>query len=469
LRALQGILEAITRTNCYKNKPDGTHKTYLSFKFDSKKVPGLPLPIPYAEIFVYSNDFEAIHLRGGKVARGGLRWSDRKEDYRTEALGLMKAQMTKNSVIVPVGSKGAFYIKLDATKFEKAEYQLQAVECYKNFLRGMLDITDNIVDGKVLQPEGIEVYDENDPYLVVAADKGTASFSDYANSVSKEYGFWLGDAFASGGSAGYDHKKMGITAKGAWISVQRHFAEIGIDVQKNNIKVVGIGDMSGDVFGNGMLLSESIKLVAAFNHAHIFIDPNPDATISFKERKRLFEKPGSKWSDYDPKLLSDGAGIYERSSKKITISDEAKALLDTNINEFTPEGLINTILKAPVDLIWNGGIGTYIKASTESNLDVGDKTNDSLRCNGNEIRAAVIAEGGNLGLSQLGRIEYAKQGGRVNTDFIDNSAGVDCSDHEVNIKIALSAAMKSGLITLEERDKLLVEMTSRSRKASARG
>jgi glutamate dehydrogenase len=287
---LQAILEAITRTNCYKLNSDNTHKTYLSFKINSSKVPDLPLPVPYAEIFVYSNDFEAIHLRGGKVARGGLRWSDRKEDYRTEALGLMKAQMTKNSVIVPVGSKGAFYIKLDTSKFERAEYQALAVECYKNFLRGMLDLTDNIVDGKILPPAGIEVYDENDPYLVVAADKGTASFSDYANSVSKEYDFWLGDAFASGGSAGYDHKKMGITAKGAWISVQRHFSEIGIDVQKDVIKVVGIGDMSGDVFGNGMLLSESIKLVAAFNHAHIFIDPNPDTSKSFKEKEEIIRK-----------------------------------------------------------------------------------------------------------------------------------------------------------------------------------
>lgn len=461
LRSMQGIIEAITRTNSYKKDKEGNYKPYLSFKIDSRKVPELPLPHPFAEIFVYAIEFEAAHLRGGKVARGGLRWSDRKEDYRTEVLGLMKAQMPKNAVIVPVGSKGGFVVKAEPCEFESRDlFREHVVECYKNFLRGMLDVTDNIVKGKVVRAKDIVVYDEDDPYLVVAADKGTATFSDYANEVSEEYGFWLGDAFASGGSAGYDHKKMGITAKGAWISVKRHFSEMGIDVQKDSVTVVGIGDMSGDVFGNGMLLSKAIKLVAAFNHMHIFIDPNPDPETSYAERKRLFETPGSKWCDYNAELISKGGGVFDRSSKKITISDEAKELLGTNVSEFTPESLINTILKSPVDLIWNGGIGTYVKSAVESHLEVGDKTNDALRCNGSEIRAKVIGEGGNLGFSQLGRIEYAKTGGRINADFIDNSAGVDCSDHEVNIKIALQEAINNGKITLEQRNQLLGEMTN---------
>ena len=460
LRSMHGIIEAITRTNCYQKDEKGEYKPFLSFKIDSKKVPDLPLPTPFAEIFVYSTEFEAVHLRGGKVARGGLRWSDRKEDYRTEVLGLMKAQMPKNSVIVPAGSKGCFIVKKDPSEFEsRNDFNDYVVGRYKNFLRGMLDVTDNIVDGKIVHPKDVVSYDGEDPYLVVAADKGTATFSDFANSVSQEYGFWLGDAFASGGSAGYDHKKMAITAKGAWISVKRHFAEMGIDVQNDPVTVVGIGDMSGDVFGNGMLLSKAIKLVAAFNHLHIFIDPNPDPAASYEERKRLFEMPGSKWTDYRPDLMSKGGAVFERSSKKITISEEAKALLGTNIAEFTPEALINTILKSPVGLIWNGGIGTYVKSSLESNLDVRDKTNDALRCNGIDIQAKVVGEGGNLGLSQLGRIEYAKNGGRINTDFIDNSAGVDCSDHEVNIKIALQEAINNGKITLEQRNQLLDSMT----------
>lgn len=460
LRSMLGIIEAITRTNCYQKDKNGEYKHFLSFKIDSKKVPDLPLPHPHAEIFVYSILFEASHLRGGKVARGGLRWSDRTEDYRTEVLGLMKAQMPKNAVIVPVGSKGGFVVKREIAEFEsRDEYKEFVVDCYKDFLRGMLDVTDNIIDGKTIKPENVVAYDEEDPYLVVAADKGTATFSDFANSVSEEYGFWLGDAFASGGSEGYDHKKMGITAKGAWISVKRHFSEMGIDIQKDPCTVVGIGDMSGDVFGNGMLLSKAIKLVAAFNHMHIFIDPDPDPKLSYEERLRLFEMPGSKWTDYNPELISKGGGVYDRSSKKITISEEAAKSLGTNITEFTPEALINTILKSPIDLIWNGGIGTYVKASTESHLDVGDKTNDSLRCNGSEVRAKVVGEGGNLGFSQLGRIEYAKNGGRINTDFIDNSAGVDCSDHEVNIKIALGEAVNKGKITLEQRNQLLGEMT----------
>ncbi|WP_342270705.1 NAD-glutamate dehydrogenase [Rickettsia endosymbiont of Orchestes rusci] len=464
LRSMFYIIEAIIRTNYYQLVPNDSdnkvvNKHCLAFKFDSSKVPNLPQPIPFAEIFVYSKDFEAVHLRGGKVSRGGIRWSDRAEDYRLEALGLMKAQMTKNSVIVPVGSKGCFFINFTLDGLKREEYMAKVVECYKNFLRGMLDITDNIIDGKVVQPKDTVIYDQEDPYLVVAADKGTASFSDYANSVAHEYNYWLGDAFASGGSAGYDHKKMAITSKGAWIAVINHFQIMGIDVQKDPITMVGIGDMSGDVFGNGMLRSKVVKLVAAFNHKHIFIDPSPDPLLSFNERLRLFNLRESNWSDYDIKLISQGGGVFERSSKSIKLTPEIKALLEINENEATPEELIRFILKANVDLLWNGGIGTYIKGKTESNLEIGDKANDNLRCNGLEIRAKVIAEGGNVGVSQQGRVEYAKKGGRINADFIDNSAGVDCSDHEVNIKIALTGAVTSGKITLEERNKLLIDMT----------
>ncbi|WP_375359166.1 NAD-glutamate dehydrogenase [Candidatus Tisiphia endosymbiont of Neophilaenus lineatus] len=469
LRQMFDIIEAIVRTNCYQpssndlkssaNKHSTVSKNYFSFKFDSQKVPHLPLPVPFAEIFVYDNDFEAIHLRGGVVARGGIRWSDRGEDYRVEVLGLMKAQMTKNSVIVPVGSKGGFFVNFTDDNMTRQEYMARVVQCYKNFLRGLLDITDNIIDGKVIQAKNTIIYDQEDPYLVVAADKGTATFSDYANSVSAEYNFWLGDAFASGGSVGYDHKKMAITSKGAWISVASHFHAMGIDVQKDPITVVGIGDMSGDVFGNGMLRSNTIKLVAAFNHKHIFIDPQPDPIISFNERMRLFKLPTSNWSDYNQQLISKGGGVFERSSKSISLSLEAKLLLKININESSPEHLIRAILQAEVDLLWNGGIGTYIKASTESHLEIGDKANDNLRVNGKDIRAKVIGEGGNLGVSQQGRIEYSNLGGRINTDFIDNSAGVDCSDHEVNIKIALNQAMSSNKISLEERNKFLFTMT----------
>lgn len=459
LRTMLGVVEAIVRTNCYLVDQAGNPKSYLSFKFASHKVPGLPLPVPYAEIFVYANDFEAIHLRGGKVARGGIRWSDRSEDYRTEVLGLMKAQMTKNSVIVPVGSKGGFCVNFDSSKMSRQEYMDKVVECYKNFLRGMLDLTDNIIEGQITQDKRLVIYDEQDPYLVVAADKGTATFSDFANSVSTEYSFWLGDAFASGGSAGYDHKKMAITAKGAWISVQRHFEAMGIDVQKDHITVAGIGDMSGDVFGNGMLRSEAIKLVAAFNHMHIFIDPDPDPVVSFKERERLFNLPTSKWSDYNHDLISKGGGVFERNAKFIPVSEEMQSLLDIEVDKLTPEELIKAILKARVDLIWNGGIGTYYKASSENNVEIGDKTNDNVRCDAKDIRAKVIAEGGNIGLSQQARIEYSKYGGRINTDFIDNSAGVDCSDHEVNTKIALNQAMVNGKLTLQERNELLAQMT----------
>ncbi|HJK86292.1 MAG TPA: NAD-glutamate dehydrogenase [Candidatus Megaira endosymbiont of Nemacystus decipiens] len=453
------IIQAILRTNFYQKTKDGKYKNYFSFKLRSEKVPDLPLPIPYAEIFVYANEFEGIHLRGGKVARGGIRWSDRGEDYRREVLGLLKAQMTKNTIIVPIGSKGTFYVNFAQGSMTREEYLSKVVGCYQNFLRGLLDLTDNLVNNEIVQPAETIAYDDVNPYLVVAADKGTASFSDHANEVSKEYNFWLKDAFASGGSVGYDHKKMGITAKGGWISVVSHFQDKGIDVQKEPFTVVGIGDMSGDVFGNGMLLSEHIKLVAAFNHQHIFIDPDPDCKVSFKERKRLFDLPRSSWSDYNKKLLSKGGAIYPRSAKTLELSAQAQSLLDTEENNIPPEKLIRLILKSKVDLMWNGGIGTYIKASTENNIDIGDKTNDNLRVDGSEVRAQVVAEGGNLGVSQLGRVEFALNGGAINTDFIDNSAGVDCSDHEVNIKIALNLAINNKKISNEQRNQLLLKMT----------
>lgn len=452
------IIDAITRTNYYQHHHK-EEKEYLSFKFDCSKIPNLPKPIPYFEIFVYSNHFEGIHLRGGSVARGGLRWSDRCEDYRTEVLGLMKAQMTKNPVIVPVGAKGAFYVNIDNTNISHEEYMQQVVSCYQNFLRGLLDITDNIINDKIVKSKNTITYDKDDPYLVVAADKGTATFSDYANEIAAEYKFWLADAFASGGSSGYDHKKMGITAKGAWVSVISHLSEMGINPDKDQFTAVGIGDMSGDVFGNGMLLSKHIRLVAAFNHKHIFIDPNPDPAVSFQERKRLFKLPRSNWTDYNTNLLSKGGDIFNRAAKKLTISSEVQKLLDITTNHIAPDELIKAILKAEVDLLWNGGIGTYIKGSNETHSDIGDKHNDAVRCNGGDIRAKIIAEGGNLGISQLGRIEYALAGGKINTDFIDNSAGVDCSDHEVNIKIALNHAYFENKISLNQRNGILKDMT----------
>ena len=459
IRRFLGAVNATLRTNYYQADIHNQFKGYVSFKFDCKKVPNLPLPLPHAEIFVYSPKVEAIHLRGGKVARGGLRWSDRQEDFRTEVLGLMKAQMTKNAVIVPVGSKGGFVIKSDTSKMSRDELQQEGISCYKTFLRGLLDITDNVIDGKVEHPKNVVMHDASDPYLVVAADKGTATFSDTANGISQEYNFWLGDAFASGGSVGYDHKKMGITAKGAWISVMRHFREFDVDTQTQDFTCVGIGDLAGDVFGNGMLLSKHIKLVAAFNHIHIFLDPNPDSQKSFKERERMFNLPRSTWMDYDKSLISQGGGIFERSAKSIKISPEIKEILKISEDELSPTDLMRAILKAPVDLLWNGGIGTYVKAQDETNQDVGDKANDLLRINGNELNCKVIGEGGNLGFTQKGRIEFAKNGGRINTDAMDNSAGVDCSDHEVNIKIALISAMKSKKINLEERNKILESMT----------
>ncbi|WP_168464147.1 NAD-glutamate dehydrogenase [Wolbachia endosymbiont of Ctenocephalides felis wCfeT] len=450
LRSMFNLIMAILRTSYYQDE-----KPYLSTKFDSSKISGLPDPRPYRELYVYSSLFEGIHLRGGKLARGGLRWSDRTEDFRTEVLGLMKAQMTKNAVIVPVGAKGGFVIK--HVYKDKNTLREKGVECYKNFIRGMLDITDNVVDGKIVLPENVIRYDEDDPYLVVAADKGTAAFSDYANQISSEYNFWLSDAFASGGSAGYDHKKMGITARGAWIAAQRHFWKMNKDIYQE-ATVVGIGDMAGDLFGNGMLLSKNMRLVGAFNHMHIFIDPNPDAKKSFTERKRLFKLPSSTWMDYNKDLISKGGGVFARSSKQINISQEMKECFGIGEDTLSPSELIRYLLKAEVDFIWNGGIGTFIKAKNESHGMVGDKANDELRINGKDIRASMFIEGGNLGCTQLGRIEYAEKGGYINADFVDNSAGVICSDLEVNIKIAFVSAMKDSGISLEKRNEILASM-----------
>lgn len=452
------LIKAMLRTN-YFQKKEGKSKEYLSMKFDPSLIPELPLPKPAFEIFVYSPKFEGVHLRCGKVARGGLRWSDRREDYRTEVLGLMKAQQVKNSLIVPTGAKGGFYVK-NVYKLSSRDEQLAlGIACYRNFIRGLLDLTDNYVDDMVIHPENTIRYDEDDPYLVVAADKGTATFSDIANDISAEYGFWLQDAFASGGKTGYDHKKMGITARGAWVSVARHFKNLNIDINNEDFTVVGIGDMSGDVFGNGMLLSEHIKLIAAFNHQHIFIDPNPDPKISYKERQRLFALPRSSWTDYNKNLMSQGGEIFSRSEKSIKLNKQIKKLLNLEQDHIVPNDLIKAILRAKVDLLWNGGIGTYVKAQSETNVEVGDKANDALRVNGNELRTKIVGEGGNLGFTQKARIEFAMQGGEVYTDFIDNSAGVDCSDNEVNLKILLDDAVKQKELTYGQRNKLLKEMT----------
>jgi len=464
LRQLLALIQATTRTNFWRTGAEGERRGFLSFKFDPGKVPGLPEPKPMFEIFVYSARFEGVHLRGGKVARGGLRWSDRHEDFRTEVLGLVKAQMVKNTVIVPVGSKGGFVLKKAPPSTDREATLKEGIACYQDYLRGLLDLTDNRVSGKVVPPPQVVRYDGDDPYLVVAADKGTATFSDYANAISAEYGHWLGDAFASGGSAGYDHKGMGITARGAWESVKRHFREMGRDTQTTDFLVVGIGDMSGDVFGNGMLLSRHIRLVAAFDHRHIFLDPDPDAAKSFDERQRLFDLPRSSWADYDAALISEGGGLWPRSAKSIPVSPRAAARLGIEAGPMTPNELMSAILKAPVDLLYNGGIGTYVKAATESNADVGDRANDAIRVNGRQLRCKVVAEGGNLGCTQLGRIEYALHGcggigGRIYTDAIDNSAGVDTSDHEVNIKILLGLVIAEGELTEKQRNKLLAEMT----------
>ncbi|HEY9100853.1 NAD-glutamate dehydrogenase [Chitinimonas sp.] len=459
-RILSGFYHTIVatlRTNYFQPAAEGGSKDYISFKFESGRIPNMPQPVPLFEIFVYSPRVEGIHLRFGKVARGGLRWSDRKEDFRTEVLGLVKAQQVKNTVIVPVGSKGGFVLKQAPT--EREAYQAEGVACYKTFIRGLLDLTDNLVEGKVVPPKAVHRHDADDPYLVVAADKGTATFSDIANGVSQEYGFWLDDAFASGGSVGYDHKKMGITAKGAWESVKRHFREMGHDTQTQPFTVVGIGDLMGDVFGNGMLLSDQIKLVAAFNHLHIFLDPNPDTAKSFKERQRMFALPRSSWEDYDKKTLSKGGGIYSRSAKSIPLSPEMRKVLDVTDEALAPNDLIRAILKAPVDLMYNGGIGTYFKASSQSHAEASDRSNDALRIDGRELRAKVVGEGGNLGFTQLGRVEYAMNGGHICTDAIDNSAGVDCSDHEVNIKILFGRLVQGGDMTLKQRNTLLAEMT----------
>ncbi|MBT2224684.1 NAD-glutamate dehydrogenase [Nonomuraea sp. NEAU-A123] len=460
LRAYLEMIQATLRTN-YFQTVDGRRKPYISLKFDPQAISVLPLPRPKYEIFVYSARVEGVHLRFGKVARGGLRWSDRMEDFRTEVLGLVKAQMVKNTVIVPTGSKGGFVVKRPPVGGGREELLTEGVACYRMFISGLLDITDNLVDGKVVPPLDTVRHDGDDTYLVVAADKGTATFSDIANGVAKEYGFWLGDAFASGGSIGYDHKAMGITARGAWESVKYHFRTIGTDVQTTDFTVAGVGDMSGDVFGNGMLLSQHIRLVAAFDHRHIFIDPSPDAARGFAERQRLFALPRSSWADYDTKLISAGGGVYARTAKSIPITPQIREALSipAALTSMTPNDLISAILRAPVDLLWNGGIGTYVKASTESNADVGDKANDSLRIDAAELRCKVIGEGGNLGFTQLARIEFARGGGLVNTDFIDNSAGVDTSDHEVNIKILLDQVVRDGELTDKQRNQVFTSMT----------
>ena len=456
LRLYSSTIDAILRTNAFA--PLG--EDALAFKFDSSKVPGLPKPLPWREIFVYSRRVEGIHLRAGPVARGGLRWSDRRDDFRTEVLGLMKAQRVKNAVIVPTGAKGGFYPKqLPDPSQDRDAWLAEGQASYEVFIRALLSITDNIVDDKVVHPERVVIHDGEDPYFVVAADKGTATYSDVANGIADDFGFWLDDAFASGGSKGYDHKAMGITARGAWVSVQRHFLEMGVNVQEDPIEVVGVGDMSGDVFGNGMLLSKAIKLVAAFDHRDIFIDPDPDPAVSWKERSRLFKLGRSSWKDYDTAKISAGGGVFSRSEKAIALSEQARKALGIEDKSVDPEALMQAILKAPADLLWFGGIGTYVKASSEANSQVGDPANDAIRVDGSELRVKAIGEGANLGITQAGRIQFALEGGRINADFIDNSAGVDCSDNEVNIKIALAAAKRNGELTEQRRVNLLEKMT----------
>lgn len=457
LRRYLEMMENTLRTNYFQVDANARPKTCISLKLDTGKLAGVPEPRPAFEIFLYSPRFEGVHLRNGEFARGGLRWSDRQEDFRTEVLALAKAQTIKNALIVPTGAKGGFVLKRQTNTQEALTEE--GIYCYKQFISGLLDITDNLQQGKVIPPENVVRYDGDDPYLVVAADKGTATFSDTANQIAESVKFWLGDAFASGGSNGYDHKAMAITAKGAWISVQRHFRELGMNIQTEPLTIIGIGDMSGDVFGNGMLQSQSVRLVAAFNHMHIFIDPDPDPKLSHAERARLFKLGPSTWSDYDESLISAGGGIYSRLQKSITVSREMKALFDISDSSLSPDELIHQLLKAPVDLIWNGGIGTYVKASDESDEEVADRSNDSLRVVAADLRCLVIGEGGNLGLTQKARVEYALMGGHLNTDFIDNSAGVDCSDHEVNIKILLNQQVEDGELTTKQRNKLLAKMT----------
>ena len=459
LRRFHNVVDATLRTNYFQPADDGGPKPYLSVKLDSRKVDDLPLPRPMVEVFVYSPRVEAIHLRGGKVARGGIRWSDRREDFRTEVLGLMKAQMVKNAVIVPVGAKGGFVVKRPPPGADREALLNEGIACYKTLVRGLLDISDTYAGSTVVAPRNVVLGDGHDPYLVVAADKGTATFSDIANGISMDYGFWLGDAFASGGSVGYDHKKVGITARGAWESVKRHFREAGTDIQIQDFTVVGVGDMSGDVFGNGMLLSPHIKLVAAFNHLHIFIDPDPDPAKSLKERQRLFALPRSSWNDYNAKLLSKGGAVYDRRAKSITLTPEAAKRFGLEDRAMTPGELLGVLLKARVDLLWFGGIGTFVKASAESHAEAGDRTNDAVRVDASDLRCRVIGEGANLGVTQRARVEYALGGGRLNADSIDNSGGVDCSDHEVNIKILLDSAVADGTLMPKRRDALLARMT----------
>ncbi len=460
LRSFVALIRGTLRTSFFQ-KWDGQHRGYISYKLDSHQVPELPKPVPYREIWVCAPRVEGIHLRFGAVARGGLRWSDRREDFRTEVLGLVKAQMVKNTVIVPVGSKGGFFVKKAPLGGDRDAQQAEGIACYRMFISGLLDITDNIVEGTMVPPHDVVRHDGDDPYLVVAADKGTATFSDIANAISIEHGFWLGDAFASGGSNGYDHKVMGITAKGAWESVKRHFRALGRDCQSQDFTCVGIGDMSGDVFGNGMLLSRHIRLQVAFDHRHIFFDPNPDIERSFVERERMFKLPRSSWDDYDKSLISAGGGVYPRSAKSIPLTPEVRAVLGlkADVEHMAPSDLLSTILKAPVDLLWNGGIGTYVKSSAETHADVGDRANNALRVNGAELRCKVVGEGGNLGMTQKGRIEAAQHGVLLNTDFIDNSAGVDTSDHEVNIKILLNDAVQRGELSDDARNAQLAAMT----------
>jgi glutamate dehydrogenase len=459
IRRYIDMIQATFRTNFYQQDSDGAEKSYVSFKLQPQLIPDMPLPLPKFEIFVYSPRMEGVHLRGGKVARGGLRWSDRLEDFRTEILGLVKAQQVKNTVIVPVGAKGGFICKKPPQDGGRAALIEEGKACYRLFIRSLLDITDNIVDGAIKPPTDVVRHDDDDAYLVVAADKGTATFSDIANGISEEFNFWLGDAFASGGSIGYDHKKMGITAKGGWESVKRHFREIGINCQTTDFTCIGIGDMAGDVFGNGMLLSEHTRLIAAFNHVHIFFDPNPDAKSSYAERKRLFDDPSLGWQDYNTRLISAGGGVFNRASKAIVLTEEMKKCLGTKQQSMTPNELIHNILKMKVDLLWNGGIGTYVKSAKESHSDVGDRANETVRVNGNQLQVKIVGEGGNLGCTQLGRIEFANHGGRINTDFIDNVGGVDCSDNEVNIKILLNQLVKNGDLTTKQRNELLYSMT----------
>lgn len=476
LRAFASLVQATLRTNYFVTREGSARaRNALALKLDAQLIDELPLPRPKYEIFVYSPRVEGVHLRFGPVARGGLRWSDRRDDFRTEILGLVKAQAVKNAVIVPVGAKGGFVLKRPplpsgpkiGAAADRDATRAEGVACYQLFISGLLDVTDNVdhATKKVSPPPEVIRRDGDDAYLVVAADKGTATFSDIANDVAKSYGFWLGDAFASGGSVGYDHKAMGITAKGAWEAVKRHFREMGVDTQTEDFTVVGIGDMSGDVFGNGMLLSEHIRLLAAFDHRHIFLDPDPDSAVSWRERRRMFDLPRSSWDDYDKSLISEGGGVYSREHKAIPVSPQVRRALgidgpgDGEITEMAPPNLIRAILQAPVDLLFNGGIGTYIKAESESDADVGDRANDPVRVNGNQVRAKVIGEGGNLGVTARGRVEFDLSGGRINTDAMDNSAGVDCSDHEVNIKILIDSLVTEGKVKADERTALLESMT----------